>query len=153
MGILIRTDGTSPSNVSLAAESGIPNPSCTLVDIARSTSACDTESSSSTLLFFEDGFESLIATKNTPPLNITSSSFPLFLAIQHRFLREVHIATRIHHGPQRPDRSSHVQHTMHCCDPSCFTVAVHLSHSALLHFCSRQWSRFTRFAKAVSGHI
>ena len=33
---------------------------------------------------WDDGFESLVATKNTPPLKITSSSFPLFLAIQHR---------------------------------------------------------------------
>ena len=61
VGILIRTDGSSPSNVSLAAESGTPNPACTLVDVARSTSACDIELSSSALLFLNDGFESLVA--------------------------------------------------------------------------------------------
>ena len=84
VGILIRTDGSSPSNVSLAAGSGTPNAACTLVDVARATSACDIELSSSTLLFLDDSFEGLAATKNTPLLTITSSSFPLFLAIQHR---------------------------------------------------------------------
>ena len=73
VGILIRTDGSSPSNVSLAAESGTPNTACTLIDVARSTSACDVELSS-----IDDGFESLVATKNTPPLKVTASSFQLF---------------------------------------------------------------------------
>ena len=149
MGILIGTDGSSPSNVSLAAGSRTPNPACTVVDVARSTSACDIELSSSTLLVLDDSFESLAATKNTPLLRITSSSFPLFSGNPTLVLREVHIATRVQHGPKRPDGSSHVQHTMCCCDPSCFTVATHLSHSALLHLCSLHWSRFTRFAKAV----
>ena len=40
--------------------------------------------------------------------------------------------------PQRPDWSSHVQHTTDCSDPSYFSVVAHLSHSALLHFCFRQ---------------
>ena len=83
-GTLIRTDGFSPSNVSLVAGPGTPNPACTLVDVARSTSACDIELSSSTLLFLEDSFEGLVPTNNTLLLRITSTSFPLFLAIQHR---------------------------------------------------------------------
>ena len=89
MGILIRTEGTSPSNVSLAAESGIPNPSCTLVDIARSTSACDIDFSSSTLLFFEDGFESLVA------LKITSSSFSFFWQSNIGSSRSTHLSDQI----------------------------------------------------------
>ena len=80
----MRTDGSSPSNVSLAAGPGTLNPACTLVDVARSTSAGDIELSSSALFFLDVGFEGLVATKNTPPLRITSSSFLLFLAIQHR---------------------------------------------------------------------
>ena len=80
----MRTDGSSPSNVSLAAGSEILNPACTLVDVARSTSACDIVSSSIALLFLDDSFEGLAATKNTPLLRITSRSFPLFLAVQHR---------------------------------------------------------------------
>ena len=79
MGILIRTDGSSPSNVSLAAESGTPNTACTLIDVARSTSDCDVELSS-----IDDGFESLVATKNTPPLKNHVKFFPVVLAIQRR---------------------------------------------------------------------
>ena len=84
MGILMRTDDSSPSNVSIAAGSETLNPACTLVDVAHPTSACDIELSSSALLFLDDSFEGLVATENAPPLGITSSSFPLFLAIQHR---------------------------------------------------------------------
>ena len=84
VGILMRTDDSSPSNVSLAAGSETLNPACTLVDVARPTSACDIELSSSALLFLDDSFEGLVATENASPLGITSSSFPLFLAIQHR---------------------------------------------------------------------
>ena len=149
VGILMRTDGFSPSNVSLAAGPGTPNPARTLVDVARSTSADDIELSSSALLFLDDSFQGLDATKNAPLLKIKSSSFPAVFGGPTTILREVHIATRVHHGPQRPDWSSHVQHTMHCCDSSNFRVVAHLSHSALLHFCSWQRSRFTRFAKAV----
>ena len=83
-GNLMRTDGSSPSNVSLAARSETPNPACTLVAVARSTSACDIELGSSALLFLDDGFEGLAATKNIPPLRITSTSV----------LREVHIANQ-----------------------------------------------------------
>ena len=82
--ILIRTDGSCPSNVSLAAGPRTPNPACTLNDVAGSTSARDIELSSSALLFLDDSFKGLAATKNTPLLRITSSSFQLFLAIQHR---------------------------------------------------------------------
>ena len=80
----MRTDDSSPSNVSLAAGSETLNPACTLADVARSTPAGDIELSSSALFFLDNSFEGLIAMKNTPPLRITSSSFPLFLAIQHR---------------------------------------------------------------------
>ena len=143
---------SSQSNVSLAARPETPNPACTFADVARSTSAGDIESSSSALLFLDNSFEGLAATENTPPLRIMLGSFPLFLGDPTSVLREIHIATRVNHGPQRPDRSSHAQHTIDCCDPSYFSVVAHLSRSALLHFCSRrcqQWSRFTRFAKAV----
>ena len=61
------TDGSSPSNVSCRRAPGTPNPACTLVDVARSTSAGDIELSSSALLFLDNSFDGLAATKNTPP--------------------------------------------------------------------------------------
>ena len=125
--ILMHFDGSSPSNVSLAAGSGSPNPACTLVDVARSTSACDIELSSSALFFRDDGFEGFVGTKNTPPLGIMSSSFSLFLAIQHRSFVKYTSQPESIQGPQRPDWSSHVQHTVDCCDPSYFSVVAHLS--------------------------
>ena len=71
----MRTDGSSPSNVSLVAGPGVPNAACTLVDVARLTSVGDIELSSSTLLFLDDSFEGLAATKNARLLRIMSSSF------------------------------------------------------------------------------
>ena len=57
VGILIRTDGSSPSNVSLSAGPGTPNPACTLVNVTFSTYAGDIELSSSALLFLDNSFE------------------------------------------------------------------------------------------------
>ena len=121
VGILMRTDGSSPSNLSLAARPGTPNQACNLVDVARSTSAGDMELSSSELLNLDDSFEGLATTKNAL-LRILSSSCPLFFGNPTSVLRKVHIAIRVHHGPQRPSWSSHVQHTIHCCETSYFRV-------------------------------
>ena len=57
----MRTDDSSPSNVSLSAGSGTPNPACNLVNVARSTSACDIELSSCALFFRDNSFEGLVA--------------------------------------------------------------------------------------------
>ena len=121
--ILIRTDGSSPSNVSLAAGPRTPNPACTLVDAARSTSAGDIELSSSALLFLDDSFEGLAATKNAPPLRITSNSSPLFLAIQHRSLvKYTSQPESIMDPSDRIDRL--MSNTIDCCDPSYFSVVA-----------------------------
>ena len=129
MGILILTDGASPSNVSLAAGSGTPNQACTLVDVARSTSACDIELSSSTLLFLADGFEGLAATKNTPLLRITSSSFPLFLAIQHRSF-----AKYTSNPETNMDLSDQIDRLMSNTRCTAVTLPVSLSHSSPVSF-------------------
>ena len=73
----MRTVGSpSPFNVALAAGLGVPNAECSLASAACATSAVVIALSSSVLASLDDGFEGLVATKNTPPLRIMSSSFP-----------------------------------------------------------------------------
>ena len=87
----MHTDDSSPSNVSLAAGSGTPNPACTLVDVARSTSACDIELSSSALFFRDNSFEGLVGAKIAPPLGITQKFLPIVFGNPTSVLREAHI--------------------------------------------------------------
>ena len=80
-----RTAGSpSASNVAPAPGPGVPNAACSLASAACSTSASVIGLSSSVLASFDDNFEGLAATKNTPPLRIMSSSFPSSLDIQQR---------------------------------------------------------------------
>ena len=91
VGILMRTDGSSPS--------WTPNPACTLDVVARSTPAGDIELSSSTLLFLDNSFEGLVATKKHSTAENHIKFFPVVFGNPTSVLREVHIATRVHHGP------------------------------------------------------
>ena len=128
-GTLMRTVGSpSPSNAPPAAGPGVPNAACSLASAACSTSAAVIGLSSSVLDSFDDNFEGLAATKNTPPLRTMSSSH-----IQQRFFVKCTSQPESIMDPQRPDRSSHVQHSVIRRDLSNLCVIAHLSHSVLFH--------------------
>ena len=84
----------------------------------------------------DDNFEGLVATKNLPPLRIISSSFPSSVDIQQRSFVKCTSHPEIHHGSQRLDWLSHVQHSGIRRDLSDLGVVAPLFHSVPFHFCS-----------------
>ena len=113
----------SPSSVAPAAGPGVPNAACSLASAAYSTSAAVIGLSSSVFASLDDNFEGLAATRDTPPMRIMSSSFPSSLDIQQRFFAK---CTSHHHGSQRPDWPSRVQHSVNRRDLSNLCVVAHL---------------------------
>ena len=109
--------------------------SVSLASAACSPSAAVRGVSSSVLPSFDDNFEGLSHEEHSAAADHVKF-FPVVFGYPTAILREVHIASRIHHGAQRPDWPSHVQHTVIRLDLSNLCIVTHLSHSVLFHFCS-----------------
>ena len=122
VGALIRTVGSpSPSNVASAA-----GPATTKGHRVELQRACAPWCQLCRLGCHEEH----TSTANHVELLTVLSGYPTLV------LREVHIATRLHHGPQRPYRPPHVQHAVVRRDFADFCLIARLAHAVLLHLCA-----------------